>query len=145
MKNKKVCPEVHVLVKRVVNLTDREYGQLRRLCYRKNCGIMRDNLINARNRRFQSKSTVVMAKVKNSDQVLSWAMIDGDRCSAEMDNHLPEVCYWTQRRWRRLGLGRMVGDTVAKIIGSIYDHYPEQNPKFFKAIGAKKYTKSNIH
>ena len=123
-------------IKKVRNLTALEYNRLLRVCYKPENGYMHENLKYS----YQlpkPKSTVVMVKRIDNDRILSWAMIDYDtpiRYETSKRRATPEVCYWTQTRYRRMGLGRMVADGVKKLIGRHYDHYPEQNKKFFKAI-----------
>lgn len=138
MKKQKVLPAVRLCIKKVSNLTAMEYNRLLRVCYKPENGYMHENLKHSYELP-KSKSSVVMVKRIDNDRILSWAMIDYDtpiKYGQARQRAMPEVCYWTQTRYRRMGLGRMVADGVKKLIGRHYDHYPEQNKNFFEAIGA---------
>lgn len=106
-----------------------EYNQCKRLGYKD--GLIRRDMM----RNYQrpgSKSKVVLAKDPDG-RVRSWALID-----TSWGGHV--VNYWTQRRWRRRGIGKRVADRVTQIIGNVYDHYADpSNFRFFESIGAQRH------
>lgn len=120
-------PRVSVTTKSVKGLSAAEYAQLRRSGHHPGAGCIREDLIMCRMLGMTAK--VVMAKTRDG-RIRSWALID-------LGFSKPTVMYWTQYRWRRIGLGSKVAARVHRILGGQnYYHSELDSPQFFKAIGA---------
>lgn len=116
------------VTKKMSRLTPAERSQCMRMGYR-NCGMMRGEIEDSFEKS-PDKSRIVMVKDADNN-VRAAAFINHN-----FDPVRPEVYYWTQHRYRRRGLGAFAARAVKRLLGDRYDHYPDENPGFFKAIGA---------
>lgn len=128
-------PKFKVHDVRVGNMSTEDYKQCKRLGYRDGC--IREDLEKIRTRGYRSKSRAVMVK-DDKGRIRSWGLIDYYNGYLGEDRGKPMVQLWTQRRWRRKGLGSLVMGRIKRLIGDKFSHYEEQAPEFFESVGAKQ-------
>lgn len=124
-----------VVSKLIRNLTPDEYAQCCKLGYRHDGCIINDLKWLWSNGR-ASKSRAVMC-VDARGKIRSWALIDYSKGRWTEGNSRPMVQCWTQRRFRRKGLGARVMTKVKKHLGCTFDHFTIQATEFFAYCGIK--------
>ncbi|WEU67354.1 hypothetical protein [Xanthomonas phage JGB6] len=121
-------------VKSVSEMTDAEYRTCVRSGYRS--GYIRDDLRQARAGEFEQGAPHFVSLVKDEKgHVRAWGMVSHwNHSQPWLKGKQAMLQLWTQRRYRRKGLGTMVVEAVRGKLDTKFDVYRTENVPFFNAV-----------